>query len=309
MTKPKRYKRYSAEFKREAILRASEEGNTYKAVCEELGISTRQFLRWRDELRLLGDEAFPGQGRTGPGQEGTGFFKGSGGVLCQAVEVKYACIDRRRNRYPVRMMCGLLSVSRSGYYAWRSRPESPRAKRDRELMSKIRRAHAKSNGVYGSPRVQAELVAAGVRVGRHKVARLMRLERIRGCPKRRFRVTTQRDPRHAVARNLLKRNFSADAANQRWASDITYISTHEGWLYLAVVMDLYSRRIPRVGLCPPKDRLWLVDEPLDEPAHRTVGAADGDRCAATRGRAHPPLRPPSAYRHSNLLCQSVATTD
>ncbi len=157
--------------------------------------------------------------------------------------MKYGCIDRRRNRYPVRMMCGLLNVSRSGYYAWRARPESPRTKRDRALMSKIRRIHAKSDGVYGSPRIQAELVAAGVRVGRHKVARLMRLERLRGCPKRRFRVTTQRDPSHAVARNLLKRNFSADAPNQRWASDITYISTHEGWLYLAVVMDLYSRRI------------------------------------------------------------------
>jgi len=157
--------------------------------------------------------------------------------------VKYACIDRRRNRYPVRMMCGLLNVSRSGYYAWRVRPESPRAKRDRELMPKIRRAHARSKGVYGSPRVHAELAADGVRVGRHKVARLMRLARLRGCPRRRFRVTTQRDPSHPVAKNLLRRNFSADAPNQRWASDITYISTHQGWLYLAVVMDLYSRRI------------------------------------------------------------------
>ncbi len=157
--------------------------------------------------------------------------------------MKYACIDRRRNRYRVRMMCGLLNVSRSGYYAWRGRPESPRAKRDRELMSKIRRAHARSKGVYGSPRVHAELAADGVRVGRHKVARLMRLARLRGCPRRRFRVTTQRDPSHPVAKNLLRRNFSADAPNQRWASDITYISTHQGWLYLAVVMDLYSRRI------------------------------------------------------------------
>ncbi len=157
--------------------------------------------------------------------------------------MKYASIDRRRNRYPVRMMCGLLSVSRSGYYAWRGRPESPRAKRDRALMPKIRRAHARSKGVYGSPRVHAELAADGVRVGRHKVARLMRLARLRGCPKRRFRVTTQRDPSHPVAKNLLKRNFSADAPNQRWAADITYISTHQGWLYLAVVMDLYSRRI------------------------------------------------------------------
>ncbi len=110
-------------------------------------------------------------------------------------------------------------------------------------MPKIRRAHVRSKGVYGSPRVHAELAADGVRVGRHKVARLMRLARLRGCPRRRIRVTTQRDPSHPVAKNLLRRNFSADAPNQRWASDITYISTHQGWLYLAVVMDLYSRRI------------------------------------------------------------------
>ena len=157
--------------------------------------------------------------------------------------MKYACIDHRRDRYPVRLMCRLLRVSASGYYAWRMRPESPRAKSDRTLMAEIKRVHQNSKGVYGSPKVRAELAAKGIRVGRHKVARLMRLARLRGCPKRRFRVTTERDPSHAVAKNLLKQNFAAAAPNQRWAADITYISTREGWLYLAVVMDLYSRRI------------------------------------------------------------------
>jgi len=157
--------------------------------------------------------------------------------------VKYACIDHRRDRYPVRMMCRLLKVSASGYYAWRTRPESSRATSDRALMPEIRRVHQDSKGVYGSPRVHAELVANGIRVGRHKVSRLMRLARLRGCPRRRFRVTTQRDPSHPVARNLLRQDFSSDAPNRIWAADITYISTQEGWLYLAVVMDLYSRRI------------------------------------------------------------------
>jgi transposase InsO family protein len=157
--------------------------------------------------------------------------------------MKYACIDRRRDGYPVCLMCRLLRVSASGYYAWRVRPESTRLKSDRELMGEIRRVHQDSKGVYGSPRVHAELVSKGICVGRHKVARLMRLARLRGCPKRRFRVTTQRDPSHPVAKNLLKQNFSTDAPNQRWAADITYIPTREGWLYLAVVMDLYSRRI------------------------------------------------------------------
>ncbi len=157
--------------------------------------------------------------------------------------MRYASIDRRRDRYPVRMMCRLLGVSASGYYAWRTRPESSRVQSDRVLMAEIRRIHRDSKGVYGSPRVHAELSANGIRVGRHKVARLMRLERLRGCPRRRFRVTTQRDPRHTVARNLLKQNFSSDAPNRIWGADITYIPTHQGWLYLAVVMDLYSRRI------------------------------------------------------------------
>jgi putative transposase len=110
-------------------------------------------------------------------------------------------------------------------------------------MAEIRQVHQDSRGVYGSPRVHAELAANGIHVGRHKVARLMRLARLRGCPKRRFRVTTQANPAHTVAKNLLKQNFTADTPNRRWVADITYIPTHQGWLYLAVVMDLYSRRI------------------------------------------------------------------
>lgn len=173
--------------------------------------------------------------------------------------MKYACIDRRRDRYPVRLMCRLLGVSASGYYAWRQRPESARLQSDRALLAQIRRIHEASKGVYGSPRVHAELVAAGMRVGRHKVARLMRLARLRGCPKRRFRVTTQRDPRHGVAKNLLQQNFTADRPNQRWAGDITYVATRQGWLYLAVVIDLYSRRIVGWSMSRWMSRRLVVD--------------------------------------------------
>lgn len=157
--------------------------------------------------------------------------------------MRYRCIHRRRNHYPVRMMCRLLEVSRSGYYAWRVRPESERAKADRKLTNEIRRIHAESGGVYGSPKICAELKEDGFQCGRHKVARLMRIAGLQGCPKRRFKVTTRSDPTHPVADNLLQQDFSAERVNERWAADITYISTHEGWLYLAVVMDLYSRRI------------------------------------------------------------------
>ena len=157
--------------------------------------------------------------------------------------MRYICIDRRRNQYPVSMMCRLLKVSKSGYYAWRVRPESERAKTDRELTRVIRRFHAESHGTYGSPRIREDLRDEGYHCGRHKVARLMRQAGLKGCPKRRFRVTTQCDPTHPVAANLIKQDFSASRPNERWASDITYIATHQGWLYLAVVMDLYSRRI------------------------------------------------------------------
>jgi len=141
------------------------------------------------------------------------------------------------------MMCRLLLVSRSGYYAWRARPESQRAKTDRELTELIRQIHADSDGAYGAVKITAELKEQGYLCGRHKVARLMRIAGLRGCPKTMFKVTTQRDPKHAVPDNLLDQDFAANGPNERWSSDITYIKTRQGWLYLAVVMDLYSRRI------------------------------------------------------------------
>ena len=132
--------------------------------------------------------------------------------------MRYICIDRRRSQYPVRMMCRVLKVSRSGYYAWRIRPESQRAKTDRELMRVILGIHIDSDGVYGAAKITAELKEEGHPCGRHKVARLMRKAGLKGCPKRSFKVTTQRDPSHAVADNLLQQDFTAGGPNERWAS-------------------------------------------------------------------------------------------
>jgi len=155
--------------------------------------------------------------------------------------VRYACIHRRRHQHSVRTMSRLLRVSRSGYYDWCQRGESARSRRDRELTQYIRRLHLESNGVYGARKIHRELLDMGELCGRHKVARLMRKAGLKGCPKRRFRVTTRRGG--APASNLLEQNFTATTMNERWASDITFIWTRQGWLYLAVVMDLYSRRI------------------------------------------------------------------
>ncbi len=157
--------------------------------------------------------------------------------------MRYACIDRRRNRHSVRMMCVALRVSRSGYHTWRVRPESSRARRNRELTRIIRTLHAESDGVYGSPKIHKELLASGLGCGENRVARLMRKAGLRGCPKKRYRVRSGGPAAAVAAENLLQQNFHADEANERWVSDITFISTRQGWLYLAVIMDLYSRRI------------------------------------------------------------------
>ena len=173
--------------------------------------------------------------------------------------MRYRCIHRRRSQYPVTMMCRVLQVSRGGYNAWRDRPESKRAETDREVTRVIRRVHADSKGVYGSRNIRLDLKDAGYHYGRHKVARLMRIAGLSGVPKRRFKVTTQSDPSHPVAKNLLKQDFKAEAMNQRWAADITYISTQQGWLYLAVVMDLYSRRIVGWSMSRRINRHLVID--------------------------------------------------
>lgn len=141
-------------------------------------------------------------------------------------------------------MCQVLKVSTSGYYEWRERPPSAREQANERLLEAIRRVHAESRGTYGSPRVQAALRRAGVCVGKHRVARLMRRHGIAGArPKRKRPVTTQRDGRAGAAPNLLAQDFVATRPNEKWLADITYIDTDEGWLYLAAVLDLFSRAI------------------------------------------------------------------
>jgi len=157
--------------------------------------------------------------------------------------MRYTCIHRRRTQHSVRMMCRLLKVSRSGYYDWNTRDESAHDRRERELVRLIRQLHLQSNGVYGARKIQRDLLELGEPCGRHKVARIMREAGLKGCPKRRFRRYADSPAQYPVATNLLKQDFSANQINQRWASDITFIGTRQGWLYLAVVMDLYSRRI------------------------------------------------------------------
>jgi putative transposase len=150
------------------------------------------------------------------------------------------------SRWPVAVLCDVLEVSRSGYYAWRKHPPLSRARASRraELAVKVRLAHAQSRGAYGSPRVHAELVAAGVSVCENTVARVMRQAGVRSVTAKKFRCrTTDSAHAHPIADNVLNRDFAADRPDRKWAADITYVETGQGWLYLAVVIDLCTRRI------------------------------------------------------------------
>lgn len=140
-------------------------------------------------------------------------------------------------------MCRVLEVSRSGYYDWLRRPESRRSREDRALLVHIRASHKRSRGTYGSPRVHKDLVSQGHVAGRGRIARLMRLDGIRGVTKRRYVVTTDSDHRLSVVPNILERRFEVAAPNEVWTGDITYIPTRDGWLYLAVLHDLFSRLV------------------------------------------------------------------
>lgn len=157
--------------------------------------------------------------------------------------MRFRIIEDCRHEYPVRVLCEAMDVSSSGYYAWKVRPESPRKAANRHLLKEIQQLHDQHRKRYGAPRVHAALRAEGQTVSRGRVERLMRRHGIRAQPPRAFRVSTT-DSNHAlpVAPNLLDRNFSSAAPNQVWLTDITYVPTDEGWLYLAVVLDLFSRK-------------------------------------------------------------------
>lgn len=158
--------------------------------------------------------------------------------------MKFAWIAQHKDRFDVKRMCGILGVSRSGYYASCKRPPSNKALRKRALLQSIQHAHAESRCIYGSPRVQAELAEKGIGVCVNTVAKYMRQAALCSKIKRRFRLgTTDSDHDHPTAPNLLDRQFQATGPNQKWCCDITYVPTAEGFLYVAAVLDCFSRRI------------------------------------------------------------------
>lgn len=188
----------------------------------------------------------------------------------------FQLIDQERAHHAVSRLCSVLNVTRQGYWAWKQRPASHRRLEDEWLKRRILAAWTKSDRTYGAPRLHAELrLAGGVKVGKKRVARLMRELEIQGVSRRRGRVrTTIPDKRAAPAPDLVNRNFTAERPDETWVADITYVPTHEGWLFLAAVMDLYSRKI--VG--------WSMRDDLEAPL-----VVDAISMAITRRKPKPGL--------------------
>ena len=157
--------------------------------------------------------------------------------------MSFKLVDEAKKEFPVHRLCRVLGVSQSGYFAWKGRPACRRQHGDMVLLAHVRSAFALSNGTYGSPRMTRELRDDGLPVGRRRTARLMRENGLRARQKRRFKRTTDNHHAWPVAPNLLDRDFAAAGPDEKWAADISYVWTKEGWLHLAVVIDLFARRV------------------------------------------------------------------
>jgi putative transposase len=220
--------------------------------------------------------------------------------------------------FPIATMCRVLAVSASGYYRWRRRPRSARSLDDAALTERIRAAHAASKGTYGVPRIHAELAAQGVRIGKKRVARLMRAAGLAGVSRRRVVVTTRRDGGRQ-APDLVDRNFSADRPNVLWVADITYVPTWAGFLYLAVVLDAFSRRIVGWSMADSLATQLVLDaldmatgqrRPTDVIHHSDQGSqytsiAFGNRCREADVR---PSMGSVGDAYDNAMCESFFAT-
>ncbi|MEZ5443059.1 MAG: IS3 family transposase [Lysobacterales bacterium] len=265
---------YTLEFKQEAV-RLVQSGQTIASVARKLGVVDQTLFNWvkaQREGRLNGADSSPVsaeqmeisrlRAELARVKLERDILGKSDGVLRQGIEVKYAFIERHRRVWPISVQCRVLQVSVAGYHeriARKLSDEPGRYLADEALLVHIRAAHAQSRRSYGWPRIWQALRANGVRVGKRRVQVLMQQHRIRARGKRRFKVTTDSQHRLSIAENLLDRQFTVDAPNKVWAGDITYIPTDEGWLYLAVVIDLFARQVVGWSLRADMTQSLVID--------------------------------------------------
>ncbi|MGQ7249300.1 IS3 family transposase [Halomonas sp. V046] len=245
--------RYSQDYKAEALALADRVG--ISAAARELGLQPSQLYQWRSKAQQLqsasarehdlADENARLKRQLAEKSEELEIGEKSRGVLCQEPEVKYAFIHQHRQTFSIQRMCAVLGVARSGYYAWRQRDgvPPPRCRQQAALDRHVAEAYHHRKGRSGAPRLALDLRDKGLPVNRKTVAASLQRQGLRAKAARKFKATTNSRHSLPVAPNLLEQDFTADVPNQKWAGDITYLATGEGWLYLAVLIDLYSRKV------------------------------------------------------------------
>ncbi|QIL69011.1 IS3 family transposase [Diaphorobacter sp. HDW4B] len=245
--------RYPQEFKTEAVKQITERGHKVADVSARLGVSQHSLYQW---IKAQGTPAHDRPAQVSQTEElrrlkaelkrvteERDILKKGRSVLCQAVRVKYAFIKRHEGEYSIRRLCKVMAVHPSGYYAWKAQPMSLRAKDDQRLLGLLKHAWLESGGVYGYRKLTMDMRDLGESCGKHRVARLLKIEGLRSQTGYKRRAGMRGGKPAIVAPNHLQRRFAAAEPNQAWVTDITYIRTHEGWLYLAVVVDLFSRQV------------------------------------------------------------------
>ncbi|HHC8922958.1 TPA: IS3 family transposase [Stenotrophomonas maltophilia] len=251
-----RRRTFSREFKLEAVRLVTERGVAVAQAAKDLDVHENVLRKWVRELREEPQEAFPGNGKQKAQDAEIARLrkevaklkverdipKKSRGLLREGVDVKFGFVAKHRGAWPANLMCEALGVSRGGFYAWLTRPRSQRSLSDEVLGAQVHQSFVRSDRTYGARRVWHDVLEQGQACGLHRIERLMREQALRARPRRRG-LPKDRGTRSAVADNVLDRQFRADGPNQKWVADFTYIWTAEGWLYVAAVLDLYSRRI------------------------------------------------------------------
>jgi putative transposase len=245
--------RPTPEFRREAVRLALISGRTRREIAEDLGIGLSTLTRWLREER---DASEPSEApfdlhaelkrlrrENAVLKQERDILKSRGLLRERGKSMTFGFIEAEKASFPINRMCRVLGVSQSGFFAWKERPACRRQQQDTVYLAHIRTAFALSNGTYGSPRMHRDLVDEGHEIGRHRTARLMRANQLIARQKRRFKRTSDSEHAWPVAPNLVAQDFTADGPDRKWGADISYIWTAEGWLYLAVVLDLFSRRV------------------------------------------------------------------
>ena len=261
-------RKFAREFKIEAVKLVRERGVKVAQAARDLDVHATVLRSWVREFAGDPRDAFPGNGQMTrraakptpsswrlsgcasqdcEAESGARHPKKSRGLFREGLDMKFAFIAKHRAIWPASWLCEALGVSRSGFHAWLTRAPSARARSDEEIGAKVRASFMGSDRTYGARRVWHDVLADGITCGLHRIERLMRLQALRARPRRRG-LPKDTGERSVIAANVLDRQFAAEAPNQKWVADFTYIWTVEGWLYLAAVIDLFSRRV--VGWSP-----------------------------------------------------------